>query len=123
MTYTLRNYNVPIATAPNFGAALRAAAVLSVDYIFTVSVCEPNGDCIGTWKDGQQTWPTAQDRIELFRENGAWMARHTGPHAADIRRLFDTDILPCAFTDQAHPETVLQEIETLNPKMIIQVRL
>lgn len=57
-------------------------------------------------------------RIELFLDNGTWMARSNDPM---IVRLFGTDTLPTAFTTYTPVETVKARIERLNPSAQVVV--
>jgi len=57
--------------------------------------------------------------ITLSRSGTGWMATHTGPHAADIIRLFCTVTIPTAFTPQADPQMVLREIQANNPDALV----
>lgn len=52
--------------------------------------------------------------IHITRCATGWQAKHTGPHAADIIRLFDTDTLPLPFTAKASPADVLATVQRLN---------
>lgn len=55
------------------------------------------------------------NRIQLFKTPQGWMTNWKGPHAAEVRRLFGTTILPTGFTDKAEPAEVLKAIIELNP--------
>ncbi len=59
--------------------------------------------------------------ITLYRDAQGWQARWTGPGAADIRRLFDTDTLPTAYTPRAEGLTVQTEIQRLNPECHVTI--
>jgi hypothetical protein len=61
------------------------------------------------------------NKILLIRTKQAWMAKHTGPHANEIIRLFNTSVIPTAFTAEANPTMVLAEIKRLNPKVTVEV--
>jgi hypothetical protein len=58
--------------------------------------------------------------IELSLGDGlpgslGWYGRHTGPHAAEVFRLFGTNTIATPYTAQASPETVRRAIAALNP--------
>ena len=50
--------------------------------------------------------------ITLFRAENGLMAKHSDP---EVYSLFGTDVIPTAFTAEADPETVVDEIRRLNP--------
>lgn len=52
--------------------------------------------------------------IHITRNATGWQVKHTGPHAADIIRLFHTDTLPLPFTADAKPADVLATVKRLN---------
>jgi len=56
------------------------------------------------------------ETIKLFKKNEIWMARFSKP---EIRELFGTDTLPTAFTSHISVNTVLTEIERLNPDAVV----
>ena len=57
--------------------------------------------------------------ITLERRTDAWYAVAGGPKGNDIMRLFGTRTLPTAFTPAMDAATVLQEIQRLNPGVIV----
>jgi hypothetical protein len=65
----------------------------------------------------------AQNRIELFKNRTGWNARFSGPHAAEIKRLFEgSDTLPLPYTTEASPAMVLAEQTKLNPKAVVTLK-
>lgn len=61
-------------------------------------------------------------RIKLYRTPQGWLARFIGGQGeADVRKAFDTDVLPTAFTAQASEQMVYAEIARLNPRCIVEV--
>ena len=56
--------------------------------------------------------------ITLYRGPQAWMARHTDP---EVTRLFGTDTLPTAFTEQAEPAEVLAYLREANPELTVRM--
>lgn len=56
-----------------------------------------------------------QSTIYLARTAQGWVARAYGPYGEDIKRLFGTNELPTAFTANASPALVLDQISRLNP--------
>jgi hypothetical protein len=50
-----------------------------------------------------------------------WNATFVGPHAASIKRLFDTDTLPLPFTTQANPDRVRADVEARNPGVFVSM--
>ena len=62
------------------------------------------------------------NRITLYRGGNCWLAQFSGPHAMEIRRLFDTDTLPTPFSEAATPNVVLAAIERANPDMQVEIR-
>ena len=55
------------------------------------------------------------DRIRLYNTSNGWMAKHSGPHAAEVEELFGSTTLPTAFTCTAAQEYVVAEVSRLNP--------
>jgi hypothetical protein len=66
------------------------------------------------------TTPTAEKRIILSLDNGGWSAEFIND--LDIYQLFDTNIIPTAFTRYATEEEVVRIISQLNPNHIVEVR-
>lgn len=60
--------------------------------------------------------------IELAIIGQSWTARFSGPHAAQVKKLFFTDILPLPYTPQAAAEMVLTETQKRNPGVIVTLR-
>jgi len=58
--------------------------------------------------------------ITLYREGGAWLARHSDPMVKD---LFGTNTIPTAYTAEAEAGRVYQEIARRNPEAKVFVRL
>lgn len=71
----------------------------------------------------QASNPETRNVITLKRSMLEWVAVYSGPHAEDIKALFDmsTAVLPTAFTPTTDSQTVLAEIRRLNPD--VDVRL
>lgn len=59
--------------------------------------------------------PDVRDKITLKRGMLEWIAVYSGPHAEDIRMIFNTNVLPTAFLPSADARKVLAEISRLNP--------
>jgi hypothetical protein len=59
--------------------------------------------------------------ITLYRGADSWLAHWQGDDAAEIKRLFGTDILPTAYTAQAAGDTVQAEISRLNPERVVRL--
>lgn len=55
------------------------------------------------------------DGIVIKCVNGNWVARYTGPHAVEIKRLFGTDTLPTPFTSHTSKQAVLAVLRDKNP--------
>ena len=55
------------------------------------------------------------NKIQLLRGDNCWLAKHTGPHAARIIELFNTDTLPLPYTLEASSTLVLSELVERNP--------
>ncbi len=64
----------------------------------------------------------AANRIILTLGIGGWLARYEGPHREDVVRLFETDVLPTAFTYEAQASLVREEIAKLNPGAVVEIR-
>lgn len=63
---------------------------------------------------------TALDKtITLYRAKDSWMAHYSGPDSEDIRKLFGTVDLPCAFTPEFEASRVLAAISKLNPAYLV----
>ena len=63
-----------------------------------------------------------QSQINLCVSQGVWMAQYTGAHAEDIQALFDSTILPTAFTSKTPAGKVLESIKDLNPRCDARIR-
>lgn len=59
------------------------------------------------------------NRIELYTDNGMWMARFSGPHSALIMRLFGTVEVPTSYTSGAKWNVVLDVVRRFNPEAIV----
>ena len=59
--------------------------------------------------------------ILLFKDDRGWNAWFKGPHAAETRRIFDSDVIPTAFATQAPAEVVRQKLQELNPDTVVEV--
>jgi hypothetical protein len=62
------------------------------------------------------------NRITLILNHTGWLARYSGPHAADMQDLFGSCTLPTSFTVEADPALVVAEISSRNPGTIVEVR-
>jgi hypothetical protein len=60
------------------------------------------------------------NEIQLYIENGVWMARHVGPHGNRIKALFATNTLPTAFRWQMPGAEVLATLKRLNPGAVVR---
>jgi hypothetical protein len=57
-----------------------------------------------------------ENAIEIVAMSGVWHARHSGPHARQIQRLFGTDTLPTPWTTEYLTRgQVADEVGKLNP--------
>lgn len=61
------------------------------------------------------------NRISLCVTNGIWIARYSGPHATAIVWAFGICDVPTAFTAEASPGEVAEEIGRRNPGCSIEV--
>ena len=57
--------------------------------------------------------------ITLYRGTDCWLAQWSGEDAAEIKRLFGTDILPTAFTNRAESSEVFAAIQGNNPGRLV----
>ena len=62
-----------------------------------------------------------QTSITLYKGAVTWLAHWQGDDAADIERLFGTDILPTAYDATTDAETVRAELARLNPDRMVCV--
>jgi hypothetical protein len=62
------------------------------------------------------------NRIILTKSTQGWAAHHYGPIAAEVKNLFNTTILPTAFTNEAEAGMVKAAIEKLNPGVLVETR-
>lgn len=62
-----------------------------------------------------------ENKITLAKSPTGWQAIYTGPHAASIVGLFETNSIPTAFTSQALAADVLSAIRKLNPTVNVVV--
>lgn len=62
------------------------------------------------------------NKITLILNHTGWLARFSGPHAADMQDLFGSDTIPTGFTVNAEAAHVLMQISALNPGTIVEVR-
>ena len=60
-----------------------------------------------------------QTSITLHKGNPVWLAHWQGDDAAEIKRLFGTDILPTAYDATTDAETVRAEVGRLNPDRMV----
>ncbi|WP_111495177.1 MULTISPECIES: hypothetical protein [Marinobacter] len=58
---------------------------------------------------------TVQSSIELKTGNGLWIAKHDGPHTAQLIDLFGSDELPTAFESSTPREKVIACLRKRNP--------
>ena len=57
--------------------------------------------------------------ITLYRGADCWLAHWAGDEAAEIKRLFGTDILLTAFTNRADSAEVFAALQALNPGCLV----
>ena len=57
--------------------------------------------------------------IKLRHTEQGWVALWQGPHAVEVARVLGTTVVPTAFTAQAEPELVLDEVARLNPDAVV----
>ncbi len=55
------------------------------------------------------------NQIRIHLGPTCWLATYQGPHASLIIELFDTATIPTAYTARASLETVVAELQRLNP--------
>ena len=60
--------------------------------------------------------------IELFVQGNSWVAYHKGPGSEEITDLFDSPVIPTAFTAAADRFNVLARIQALNPDCNVFLR-
>jgi len=58
------------------------------------------------------------NRIELIPGQPV-TAKHHGPHAAEVVRLFGTDTIPCPWDSREPREDILAEIKKRNPGCVV----
>lgn len=59
--------------------------------------------------------------ITLFKTNGGWNARFSGPAAEIIWDAFGTDTIPTAFTAAADAGKVQREIQANWPDCVVRI--
>jgi hypothetical protein len=59
--------------------------------------------------------------ITLRLINGTWHAVFSGPHAAQVKRLFNSDTIPTPYTRAASIEFVARKLEESNPDCLVTV--
>lgn len=57
--------------------------------------------------------------IQLALTSKGWMAKFEGPHAAEIVRLFGSNIIPTAFGSAAPLAMVMREVQARNPQAVV----
>lgn len=62
-----------------------------------------------------------ENRITLRLIDNTWHAVFSGPHSADIRRVFGTDTIPTPFDWRLLAGEVRPVIERLNPGVAVEV--
>jgi len=63
------------------------------------------------------------NRILVSRTSRGYFAQFVGPHAQDIRDLFDTDTLPCPFGPKANVVDVVAAIRAGNEDRDVEILL
>ena len=58
-------------------------------------------------------------RIELFVDDGGWMARFVGD--PEVVALFGTDTIPTPFLEGYDPALILDSIERMNPDCAVSI--
>ncbi len=56
-----------------------------------------------------------QNQMIVFAGTDGWTVQYRGPHAERIRHLFQTDLVPTAYTLAKPRAEVVAEIQRLNP--------
>jgi hypothetical protein len=64
--------------------------------------------------------PKAKNEILIHLGEQGWQATFTGPHAARIEKLFDSNTIPTAFTARAPLATVIAEVQSRNPGVVVR---
>jgi hypothetical protein len=62
-----------------------------------------------------------KNAIQIVPVDGQYVARWSGPHAAEVRRLFGSVELPTPYTTATPGPDVKREIERLNPGVDITI--
>ena len=57
--------------------------------------------------------------ILVTRSARGFDATFSGPEAENVIRLFGTNVIPTAFTPKARIETVMSELQRLNPGALV----
>lgn len=57
--------------------------------------------------------------IQIIEGSAGWMAKFTGPHSAEVFKLFRTCVIPTAFGSSAPRSVVLAEVQKLNPNALV----
>lgn len=60
-----------------------------------------------------------ENKIEIIRTATGYNAKYHGLHAAEIERLFNTDVLPLPYTTAANANDVVAEIGAKNPGVVV----
>lgn len=61
-----------------------------------------------------------QNVIQIHLGAQGWLATYTGPHAAEIGKLFNTCTIPTAFTSRAPLAMVIAEVQARNPGVVVR---
>ncbi len=62
------------------------------------------------------------NKIILSRKGIGWFAQYVGPHAAEVKRLFGSDVIPTPWMFNATAEFVRSDVERLNPNVTVEVK-
>lgn len=64
---------------------------------------------------------TKGNAIRLERQNSVWVGVYEGPHRENIMELFQTDTLPCPYTEQVPGSEVLAAVQERNPDVLVYI--
>lgn len=57
--------------------------------------------------------------IQIIESPAGWSAKFIGPHAAEVSKLFGTNVIPTAFGAAAPRSVVLAGVQKLNPNALV----
>ena len=78
-------------------------------------------DTVSAMKHTNKQGDANMNQIILINGRELWEAKHVGPNAASIIRLFGTDTIPTPFSNHVDSDTVRAKIQSLNPDVFVTV--